>query len=206
MSLIRTGFLLLLFTTSSVLVNFEVRAESYQHEIGAGMHYYSGLAEKSLAPNLGTLLRFSASNVPKSWYKWVTNLTVLSGGASSDFDDAGSTVTLDYTLLGGEFNFGFAIVPMASFEKLPVQPYFGATGSLQVSSLKFTDTSSASATFPKTDAGMFAGYALFVGVDVLMSKTFGMGLTVEQSAINGQVATVPFGMGGNRIFINFFFR
>ncbi len=181
-------------------------AEEFQHEVGLGLHYYSGLTDKSLAPNFSTVLRFAAGNVPRSFYKWVTNLTILSGANTSTFDDAGTSISLDYTLLGGEFNFGFAIVPMASYSKLPVQPYFGVTGSLQVASLKFGDTSSASATFPKTDAGMFMGYALFVGVDIQMSKSFGMGFNVEQSAINGQVAAATFGMGGNRIFLNFFFR
>lgn len=181
-------------------------AEEYQHEVGVGLHYYSGAADESLAPNTGTLLRFTAGNVPSGWFKWLTSLSILTGGSTATFDDAGSSRTLDYTLIGGEFNVGFSIVPMASFQKLPVQPYFGSTVSLQVNSLRFGDTSGASATFPKTDAGMFMGYALLVGVDLQLGKSFGIGFLVEQSVINGQVAEATFAMGGNRVLLNMFFR
>lgn len=206
MILLRKSLSKLYFIFIILIFSSFLKAEDFQHEIGLGIHYYSGSADKSLAPNLSTALRFGAGNVPKSFYKWISSLTILSGSSTATFNDAGNSVSLSYTLLGGEFNFGFGIVPMAESTKLPVQPYFGVTGALQVTSLKFANTDQASATFPKTDANMYFGYGLLVGVDIQMGKSFGMGLTVEQSAVSGQVATKPFGLGGNRIFLNFLFR
>jgi hypothetical protein len=136
----------------------------------------------------------------------IASLSIISASNTASFDDNGTSTDLPYKLTGGEFNFGFLLVPLGNFQKNSVQPFFGVTGSLQINAISFTDPGTLSATFPKADAPMFTGYALLVGTDILITKRWGMSFVVEQSKITGQVASATFAMSGNRVMVNIFNR
>lgn len=179
-------------------------AADIQFKVGAGQQYFSGKSLQSLSPNKGTILTFAAGSGSRSILRWVSNMTLLSSSGTADFSDSGTSQTLSYALIGGEFNYGVQVAPMASFSKLPIQPYFGVTGALQMDTFTFTDNGSLSSTFPKTSSGQFFGYNIQVGVGINMTKRGGLYIEVEQSTIAGQIAEATFNLNGNRIIIGWF--
>ena len=189
-----------------VFASANVYASEVQYDVGGGYAYFSGDPNKSLAPNTGYLVRFGAEAGRKTILKWTSNLTLAYSSSTSTFIDAGSFPSLSYTLVEGEFNLGFKLEFLAAYDKLPVQPYVGATGSIGSTSFKFAQDAAVSATFPKTDAENFYGYAIFVGVDISFTNYWGMGIEVEQSATTGTVAKQPFSLNSNRVFLNLFFQ
>jgi hypothetical protein len=180
-------------------------ARESQFDVLVGYHYFSGLAQQSIAPNTGYVLRFAAGT-RKGILRWTSNLSLLYATATNEFDDGGTTRDLAYTLMGGEFNIGFKVAPLGNFTKLPIQPYFGATGAVQIDSFVFGEDATTSATFPKTDATQFFGYNVNVGVDLSMSKRWGFVVAVEQSKVSGTLAATPFVLDGNRVFIGLYFK
>jgi hypothetical protein len=182
-------------------------AGDVQYEVGGGYAYFAGEQYKSLAPKTGYMLRFGAGEGRKSVLKWVSNLTLLTSSGTSDFTDNGSNVNLSYQLIGGEFNLGLKIAPLSGLDRLPIQPYVGATGSAMAASFKFADNAPVSTQFPRTEAQNFYGYTIFVGADIELSKDiWGVNFQVEQSKITGTVAKQPFFLDSNRIFMSLFFR
>lgn len=181
-------------------------AKDFQYEIGPGYAYFAGQEKKSLAPLTGYLMRFAAGTSSEKTFRWVSSMSLLSSSGESVFDDAGTDRTLTYQLIGGEFNIGFRIGFLSGFSKLPVQPYFGAAGSIVSASFAFPKDSTVSETFPKTDAGNFYGYAIFVGTDLTLGKEWGLNVHVEQSNIAGTLAQKQFVLNSNRVFLMMFFR
>ncbi len=180
-------------------------SESYQYDIGAGLQYYSGLKDKSLAPNTATVVRFGAQN-GDAIFRGIADFYLLSSSGQSSFSDSGTSTTLSYSLIGGEFNIGFAIYPLNSLSHLPLQPYFGGAASVHIDSISFDKNAPVSATFPKSESPMMFGYSIFVGTDLAFSKNWGLKLRVEQSAVTGTVATSPFSMGGQRVLVGVYFE
>ncbi len=180
-------------------------ASKFNYDIGVGMEYFSGLEEKSLAPGSGTVLRFGAQK-GEEIFRYATSFYITSSSGEANFDDSGTTVELTYTLLGGEFNFGFAIYPLGSDSKLELQPYLMATGSTHLASISFDKDAAVSDTFPKSDAAMMFGYALAVGVDYAVAKEWGIKLHVERSAITGALAGSSFSLSGQRVILGLYFH
>ena len=188
----------LIFYSSSSL------AAGYQYQFGGGQEYYSGLKDQSLAPNTATNVRFGARFADRSIMNWIASTTLISSSGSSSFKVSGTSTTMGYQLLGGEFLLGFRVTPLANSNHLPIQPFFGAGGVVQLNSVKFPDAPSTSTTFPKSDAQYFAGYTVLVGVDVYMNKNFGFGLQVEQISAGGTLASESFSTGSNRFLLVLF--
>lgn len=196
----RNALLILLVSASSGL------AADIQYEIGGGYAYFAGQQYKSLAPKTGYLVRFGAGAGRKNIFKWVSNLTLVSSSGTTDFNDAGTYRNLQYNLVAGEFNLGFKLAFLAPMERLPVQPYLGASGSAMSASFAFPENATVSDTFPKTEAQNYYGYNIFVGVDIEFNKKMGVNLQVEQSKISGTLAQSAFALDSNRILISLFFR
>ena len=91
-----------------------------QFDVGIGMHYYSGVVDESLAPKTAVGLRLGALS-GEGMFRWFTAVTIFSSSGNSNFDDAGTSTALDYTLLAGEFDIGGAYYPFGGSSKLPVQ-------------------------------------------------------------------------------------
>jgi len=181
-------------------------AADVQFEIGGGYNYFAGQDAKSLAPATGYLLRFGAESGRRSIFKWVSSLSLLSSQGTADFNDSGTTRNLNYTLVAGEFDLGFKLAFLAGNDRLPVQPYVGASGSAMSASFTFPTNSVVSATFPKTEAQNFYGYDIFVGVDVETGRDWGFNIEVDQIRLAGTVASQPFSLDSNRVYLNLFFR
>lgn len=190
-----------LLTTSSLVLASEV-----QYEVGGGYEYFSGDQNKSLAPKTGYMMRFGAEAGRKTILKWMSNLTLVSSTDTATFNDNGSYPSLAYQLIEGEFNLGIKLAFLAGYDRLPIQPYVGGSGSLGSASFKFADNAAVSTTFPKTDAENFYGYAIFVGVDIMIGRQWGVNLHVEQSQTSGTVAKQAFYLNGNRAFFSLFFQ
>ncbi len=197
----QASFLFLMFLASAT----PCWASKFNYDIGGGLEYYSGLEEKSLAPGSGTVLRFGAQK-GENEFRWVTSLNVTSSSGEATFDDSGTSIDLDYTLLGGEFNFGFALYPLGGDNKLDLQPYLMATGSTHLASISFDKDAAVSDTFPKSDAGMMFGYALAVGVDYAVDKEWGIKLHIERSQISGALAGSSFSLSGQRVILGLYFN
>lgn len=180
-------------------------ASKFSYDVGAGLEYFSGQTEESLAPLTGTLIRLGGQK-GEEIMRWATSLYVISSSGEADFDDAGTTQTLSYSLIGGEFNFGFAIYPLGGESKLTMQPYLMVTGSSHLASISFPEDAAVSDTFPKSDAAMMFGYALAVGADIAFSKEWGMKLHIERSQITGTLAGSSFGLSGQRVILGLYFQ
>ncbi len=200
---LRLWYLLIMFVIFS---GPKVFADEVQYEVGGGYAYFAGLPLKSLAPKTGVMARFGAEAGRKSIFKWMSNFSLMSASDTSTFSDNGTTQTLAYQLVAGEFNFGFKLAFLAPIDRLPIQPYLGASGSAMSASFKFGDNTALSSTFPKTDAQNFYGYNIFVGVDINLDRSWGINFQVEQSKISGTVALQPFALDSNRVFFSLFFR
>jgi hypothetical protein len=178
----------------------------FQYELLGGLNYYSGLEEKSLAPNTATLVRFTAGTAKQGILRWSANLTLISSSGTAKFDDQGTQRELSYALTGGEFNFGFKFLPLGSFKHLPVQPYLIATGAVQIDSFTFGTEETTSAKFPKTESGQFFGYNIGAGADIFLGDKWGLVVYYEQSKIGGTLAQKEFFTDSNRIMAGFFFK
>ncbi|MCM2282969.1 MAG: hypothetical protein NDI61_14100, partial [Bdellovibrionaceae bacterium] len=131
---------------------FAARAERSMYDVSAGLEYFAGKTQESLAPETGTLLRLGAQT-GENMFRWATSLVITTGSGEADFDDQGTTVAdLSYTVLGGEFNLGFALYPLGSNSKLVLQPYLMATGASHLASISFEKDAPVSDEFPRSDS------------------------------------------------------
>lgn len=185
---------------------FAVHASRSMYDVSAGLEYFSGKTEESLAPETGTLVRLGAQT-GENIFRWATSLVITTGSGQADFDDAGTTVEdLDFKILGGEFNLGFAIYPLGSNSKLALQPYLMVTGASHLASISFDRDAAVSDEFPRSDSAMMFGYNLGVGADYAVSKEWGIKIHIERGQISGTLAESTFGLGGQRVLLGLFFR
>jgi len=181
-------------------------AEDIQFEVGGGLMYFAGKPYQSLAPKTGYMVRFGAGAGRQYIFKWVSSFSMFTSSGNTTFNDNGTYTALDYQLVGGEFNLGLKIAPLASLEHLPMQPYVGASGAATSASFKFPENAPVSTTFPKTDSSNYYGYNIFVGVDIEMTKSWGVNFLVEQSKLSGTLANNQFNLDSNRVLFQLFFR
>lgn len=190
----------------SIFAPIGAYADKSQYDIGAGMEYFSGKTQESLAPETGIVLRLGAQT-GESIFRWATSLVITSGSGEADFDDQGTTVgDLEYKVLGGEFNIGFALYPLGRQSKLVLQPFLMATGASHLASLSFDKDAAVSDEFPRSDSAMMFGYNLCVGADYAVNKDWGIKIQIERSQISGTLAESTFALGGQRVMIGLFFH
>lgn len=180
-------------------------AASSQYGVGFGLHYFSGKTGESLAPKTGTVMKFAAGEGRGEAFRWWTSLSLLLSNDSAEITSSGLSTDLDYQLKGGEFQVGMKMVPLASFIKIPVQPYFGINAVVQSNSFTFEENDSYSSSFSVSDSQMFYGYNIVVGTDIIMTKKWGWFIEIEQSTVTGTLGQSAFSTSGNRILLGFFF-
>lgn len=179
-------------------------ASGFQFSLGGGEEFYSGKDTETLAPNQATDIRFGARFDEPHLFNWIANTTLISSTGTADFKVDGATKSLNYMLYGGEFDLGFRITPFANSSHLPIQPFAGVAGAIQLDYVKWDIT--ASSTFPQTDTNYFPGYVALVGADVYWAKNAGVTFLVEQTNLAGSLANSSFSMNSNRFLLLFFFE
>src|SRR6185437_7673209 len=123
-------------------------ASGYQFTFGGGEEFYSGVDNTSLAPNSAVDVHFGAKFGEPHIVNWVASTTLMESSGTADFKVSGTSTSLAYSLYGGEFDLGLRVTPFAHANHLPIEPFFGAAGALQLDSVKFGTTTST--TFPRT--------------------------------------------------------
>lgn len=200
--IIRPAFVLLLALSS----HLPAYANKSSYDIGGGLQYFSGKTQESLAPETGMVLRLGAMT-GENIFRWATSLVVTSGSGEADFDDQGDPISdLSYSILGGEFNIGFAMYPLGSQSKLALQPYLMATATSHLASISFDKDAPVSDDFPRSDSAMMFGYNLGVGADYAVSKDWGIKIHIERGQIAGQLAGSTFNLSGQRVILGLFFH